>query len=103
MATYYSFGKNGIRRLARDHTIPTLRSDLANMIRNDGIDIKKPIYFWTGPKVKTESGILLVIGFTFYWVTRDNVYEYYLYSDGEKMEKIRLSYSISEIKKLLKE
>lgn len=104
MATlYYSFGKNGTRKVAYGYTIKSLRSMLANTIRDDGIKVKKPIYFWTGPKVKTESGILLVLGFSFYWATRDNVYEYYLYPDGEKMEKIRFTHALTEIRKLLKE
>ena len=55
--------------------------------------------------MKKESGILLIQkGFYFYWITRDNVYEYYLYPDGDKMKKIRFRPSVeSEIRKLLKE
>lgn len=42
---YYSFGKNGTRKLACGYTIKSLRSMLANTIRDDRINVKKPIYF----------------------------------------------------------
>lgn len=106
MATiYYSFGKNGKRHLPRNHTLSTLRSEFAHIIRDEGIKWEQPIYFWTGPTVKTHSGILLAYGAgpSFYWFTRNNCYEYYIYSDGDKMKKVKSYPAISRLKQLLKE